>query len=209
MKTKRNPSFFWGIAAVVAYVLHVVLGGLLWPGYNHLAQPISDLTATSSPGRSVAAPLANLYGVLSIAFAGSLLVETWARKNRLLTVGLGLLLLLFTVSFLYGFFPEDLPNEPPTVAGLMHIVVTIAIVPFTIATPIVVGIASRKDHRRFSLGSVVVGGLIFVFGGLTGLAMAVHSDLFGLAERINIGTLMVWIVAVSSVLGRKDSSPQV
>jgi len=42
-----------GALAALAYAAHVVIGGLLWAGYSHLMQPISDLTATGAPDRAI------------------------------------------------------------------------------------------------------------------------------------------------------------
>lgn len=38
-----------GMAAVLIYLLHVILGGLLWKEYSHLHEPISTLTASGAP----------------------------------------------------------------------------------------------------------------------------------------------------------------
>jgi len=42
-----------GALAALAYAAHVVIGGLLWTGYSHLVQPISNLTATGAPHRGI------------------------------------------------------------------------------------------------------------------------------------------------------------
>jgi len=49
--------------------LHVVLGGILWKGYNHIMQPISDLTATGAPDRVLLSRITLAYALCSIAFA--------------------------------------------------------------------------------------------------------------------------------------------
>ncbi len=50
--------------------------------------------------------------------------------------------------------------------------------------------AELKGYSTYSLISVVV---IFVSGGLTAAAMANSYPLFGLLERITIGTFIVWL----------------
>ena len=41
-----------GMLAVEIYLLHILIGGILWKTYRHLQQPISDLTATGAPNRN-------------------------------------------------------------------------------------------------------------------------------------------------------------
>lgn len=38
-----------GALSAVVYLAHVVAGGLLWPGYSHIRQMISDLTGDGAP----------------------------------------------------------------------------------------------------------------------------------------------------------------
>ena len=43
-----------GVVASLFYWSHVVAGRILWPGYNPLAQPVSDLTANSAVSQGLA-----------------------------------------------------------------------------------------------------------------------------------------------------------
>jgi hypothetical membrane protein len=40
-----------GVLAPIIYVATVILGGLLRPGYSHVAEAISELVATGAPNR--------------------------------------------------------------------------------------------------------------------------------------------------------------
>ncbi|GAB2498580.1 hypothetical protein GCM10008929_18950 [Alkalibacterium psychrotolerans] len=50
-----------GTLAVLLYVSHVIIGGLLWDTYSHSDRPISDLTASGAPNRGLLSVLTVLY----------------------------------------------------------------------------------------------------------------------------------------------------
>jgi hypothetical membrane protein len=188
-----------GMLAVILYAIHVICGGFLWKGYSHLQQPISDLTATGAPNRALLLSLTTLYGILALLFALSFTVAEGRKHSKLVLVGGIFFVLLHLVSLSYGLFPQDLPGEPVTFRGTMHIVVTALIVPFTILTPLLTGFGFTREPawRAFGIYSIATGLLILVFGGTTAYFYLHRLPYFGLVERINIGTLQVWTFALS------------
>ena len=207
-----------GALAALAYAAHVVIGGLLWAGYSHLMQPISDLTATGAPDRSTLGIILSAYSLFALVF-GVAAMDRF-RRLGLKTAAWGMILYVAMqlVSLSYRFFPEDLPGSAVTFLGTMHLAVTAIIVPFTIAAPIVTGLGMRKSAVLARAGwfSVACGILIFFAGGASALFFALKLPFFGLVERINIGTLQAWTLVLSVVLyrhartgiadGRKDPS---
>ncbi len=194
----------FGTIGAVLYVLHVVLGGLLWKGYNHLMQPISDLTATGAPDKTLLSVITLLYGICSIIFIISALAYARDRIPKLARAGLIVFLAMHAVSITYGIFPEDLPGTALTFSGTMHIVVTFLIVPLTILAPFLIGFGLRKvsAFKGFGTYSVITGVIIFIAGGTTAIFFANKLPYFGLVERINIGTLQLWMFLLSLKLFR-------
>jgi len=188
-----------GMLAVVIYLLHIVIGGYLWENYSHLHQPISDLTATGAPNRFLLLLFTNIYGGLALMFAVASTFFIRKGYNRLVFWGGISFILLHIFSISYSFFPQDLPDAEPTFNGLMHLVVTVLIVPFTILTPLLIGLGLRKENawNKFGNFSLICGILIILFGGLTGFFFAKQLPYFGLVERINIGTLQIWTFVLS------------
>jgi len=188
-----------GMLAVVIYLLHVLLGGYLWKTYSHLQQPISDLTATGAPNRFLLLLFTNIYGALALIFAVSFTIYERKERHKLVFWGGISFIILHLVSISYSFFPQDLPGTEPTFAGMMHLVVTVLIVPFTILTPLLIGFGLKKEKAWNTLGnfSLICGILIIIFGGLTGFFFAKGLPYFGLVERINIGTLQIWTFVMS------------
>jgi hypothetical membrane protein len=199
-----------GMVAVAAYVLHVVLGGFLWQGYNHLMQPISDLTATGAPDRALLNNILLAYAIPAVVFGLSAYIYLRRFAPKLAQVGMLLYLIMQAISFLYKFFPEDLPGAAMSFPGLMHMVITFAIVPLTILAPIFIGAGLRKLEKlkKFGIFCIVVGFVILCAGGTSTIFFANRLPYFGLVERINIGTLQLWTFLLALKLVRTETAKQ-
>lgn len=204
-KQTKTLFFATGMIAVAVYVAHVVAGGIMWPGYSHAHQPISDLTATGAPNRTMLLSLTNIYGVLAVVFALSFTIMEGRKHTRITFYGGIALIVLHMVSISYSFFPQDLPGSEVTFAGFMHLAVTALIVPFTIVSPIMIGWGLRKENEweAFSRYSMLTGLLIFIFGGATAMFFINKLPYFGVVERINIGLLQIWTFIFSFKLTAK------
>jgi hypothetical protein len=188
-----------GMLAVFFYVLHVVTGSLLWKAYNQLQQPISDLTASGAPDRELLIVFTSVYNALALIFALSFGILEGKKYNRFVFWGAVSFIMVNCISVLYGFFPEDLPGREQSFLGTMHIVITALIVPFTILSPLLIGLGFIKDKswKRFGYFSFVTGILICIFGGATAIFFINKLPYFGLVERLNIAVLQLWIFCFS------------
>ncbi|MHB1419393.1 MAG: DUF998 domain-containing protein [Bacillota bacterium] len=201
----KKFTIFGALGALV-YVFHVVLGGILWNGYSHLIQPISDLTGTGAPNKDLLSIITFIYGLCSIVFTISVYLYLKGSVPKIARVGMLTFIAMHLVSITYGLFPVDLPGSSITFKGIMHIVVTGLIVPLTILSPLLIGIGLRKieSFKGFATYSIITGVIIFVAGGTTAIIFANKLPNFGLFERINIGTLQLWMLVFSLKLFRKD-----
>jgi len=195
------------MVGVIAYVLHVVLGGALWPGYNHLMQPISDLTGSGAHDLGLMQAILLFYGppCIVFGFAAMMYLRGFAPKGS--QVGMLLYFLMQLVSILYSFFPEDVPGIT-TFLGTMHLAITFAIIPLTILAPILLGVGIRKvpGFKGFGKFSIICGIIILVMGSVTAMFFANKLDYFGLVERINIGTLQLWTFITAYKFVKADTS---
>jgi hypothetical protein len=188
-----------GVLAVSIYALHVVIGGFLWKGYSHLQQPISDLTATGAPNKALMLLFTTIYGILALIFAVSFTISESKKHHKLVFWGGISFIILHFISITYGLFPQDLPDTAITFSGIMHIVITALIVPFTIVTPFLIGFGFKKEPnwKKFGIYSIITGIFILFFGGASGIFFAQKLPYFGLVERLNIGTLQLWTLLFS------------
>ena len=198
-RTARKVLMMTGMFAVLFYLLHIIVGGILWKDYDHLQQPISDLTASGAPNRVIPLVLTTIYSILSTIFALSFSLLESRNHSKIVMWGGFIFLIMNLLSVSYSLFPEDLPGIDHTFPGMMHIVVTALIVPFTILSPFVIGLGFLKEEiwKPFGRGSILAGTLILIFGGTTAAFYAMKLPYFGLVERMNIGVLQLWLFCFS------------
>lgn len=179
--------------------MHVIIGGFLWEGYSHLQQPISDLTASGAPNKTLMSLITLIYGTLAIIFALSFTVFESRKHHKFVFWGGISFIVLHIISISYGLFPQDLPNAETTLLGIMHIVITALIIPFTILTPILIGLGFIKVPvwKTFGIYSIITGIMIILLGGASGYFFVEKLPYFGLIERLNIGTLQLWTFLLS------------
>lgn len=89
-----------------------------------------------------------------------------------------------------------------TFNGLMHLVVTGLIVPIAILAPLFAGVGFKKlkNFKCFSVYSIITSITIFVSGGMSVIIMANKIPIFGVIERINIGSLELWFIVFALML---------
>lgn len=194
----KKLGYIFGILSPIFYLLAVVVGGVLWPEYSHLRQPISELTADFAPNMPIVDLLfwaANISGLLF----GLLLLFGASKKNRIFKVTAILLVISGVVGIAFAFFPQDPIGAPLSFKGLMHFVLaglasisTIAIV-YTGAF----AFSFLKNIKKFSL---VMGTVIVLSGFLTVFATQNFGHIFGVFERITIFSYMAWLLTVSFAL---------
>ncbi len=191
----RKTLVSCGIAAPVLYIVTAIVGAALRPDdYNHIVNAISELLSNGAPNKAVLDVIFNIYNALLLAFA---IGAYSALKNlpRLTRVSMGILIGVQVLSFSWGFFPMDSLGSEATFAGTMHNVLGGVVALATIIMPLLMGLGVRRlnGFNRYAIYSFVSSAIIFV-SGLTGVILAGQGvQLFGLFERITIGSYEVWI----------------
>lgn len=190
----RKVLIYCGIAAPVLYVATAIIGAALRPNYSHIVNAISELLSNGAPNKAVLDIVFNIYNALLLAFAiGAFLVLK--NSPRISRVAMGILIGIQVLSFSWGFFPMDPLGAEATFAGTMHNVLGGIVAFATIIMPLLTGLGFRytDDFKRYATFSFIASAIIFV-SGLTGVILAGQGYLvFGLFERITIGTYEVWI----------------
>jgi len=192
-----------GIAAPVLYIVTAIVGAALRPNdYSHIINAISELLSNGAPNKAVLDVVFNIYNALLLAFAIGAYSVT-KNMPRLTQISMGILIGIQVLSFSWGFFPMDPLGAEVTFAGTMHNVLGGVVALATIIMPLLMGLGVRRldDFSRYASYSFISSAIIFV-SGLTGVILAGQGvQLFGLFERITIGSYEVWIfVTALSVL---------
>ena len=193
-----------GVAAAIVYIGTVLLGGWLRPGYSHISMAISELVADGAPNRSLLSSAFLVYNTLLSIFGLGLFLKANSHSRGRISGMIGSLavLLVGLAGILMELaFPQEPGGTATTFTGIMHFVMAGVAALGTMVAILMLAfwfknIPALKGYIVYSLISVAV---IFISGGLGAAAMANHSPLFGLIERITIFTFTLWMF----VIGRK------
>ncbi len=178
-----------GLVALLFYVLHDVVGGLYYPGYNRMTQAVSDLTAVNAPSRVVAGGLSTAYGLFACLCCT--LVSIIAYENRIGTPGFRLGVYLFSImnwvsAVGYALFPLSAAGYAGTFQDFMHLYgITIPVVLLSILSLILLiigGTRSGKATKGMPLWAGLALGCMVIGAIGTGAAPAAY---FGVLERFS------------------------
>jgi len=179
-------------------MITVIVGAAIRPDYSHIVNAISELISNGAPNKAILDIVFNIYNALLLAFAiGGYIVLKDAP--RLCRVAMGIFIVIQILSFSWGFFPMDPMGSAPTFAGTMHNVFGGVVAFATILMPLFMGLGLRrsKGFRGYAIYAFITSGIIFV-SGLTGVILAGQGfHVFGLFERMTIGSYEVWIFATA------------
>ncbi len=194
----------WGVLAAVIYVVTVILGGLIRPGYSHLSEAISELVADGAPNRSLLSSLFLIYNMLLSAFGLGVFLKAKEQSRGQISGYIGSLALILVGvagTSMELAFPQDPGGMPITFAGTMHMVMAGVASLGTMVAIVFMAFWFRSfpDLKGYLVYSWISVAIVFISGGLSAVAMANHHPLFGLIERITIGTFILWLF----VIGRR------
>ncbi len=204
LKQKLNGSISIAlklvIIAIVLYVAIDILVQFLPPHYNPISQAESDL------GVGPYGWLMNINflirGALSLAFVYAL-YRSWPSEKRP-KAGLALIAAWGIGSFILAFSPTDV-SGPATLHGTIHLVTAFLAFLFVSIGAILVSASipiksSWKKIRKYAVGLAI---FILVALLVLGVGSAMHkieTSYFGLLERIFLGSVLLWMLAISIML---------
>ena len=203
----RKTLLYCGVVAPILYVITAIVGAALRNDYSHIVNAISELLSNGAPNKAVLDVVFNIYNALLLAFAvgGYIAVKNAARVCR---IAMGIFIGIQVLSFSWGFFPMDPLGAETTFAGTMHNVLGGIVAFATILMPLLMGLGFRKlnGSNSYSTYAFISSFIIFV-SGLTGVILSAQGFLvFGLFERITIGTYEVWILVTALKLLKTEAA---
>jgi hypothetical membrane protein len=193
-----------GIAAVVFYFLHIIVGNILYAGYSPITQAVSDLTANGAPSEIAARTLSGIYGVFVVTFSLAFYIFFRGKLNPIFSLG-ALLFLIMQISSAVGYtaFPLSGAGYKGSFQDVMHIVTTVVVVVLGILALILLAIGFIKNKEHKILGLLAIATLFLMMTGAI-LSGAV-PEIFGIAERITLYSLHAYIVILAVfLLGYKN-----
>ena len=87
-KNFMNYCGLLGIVALLSYTVAVVFSPLAYPGYNWMAQAVSDLSASNAPSLGLWNQLSSLYNICTLICAMRGCAGIQGKGSRLLRTGI-------------------------------------------------------------------------------------------------------------------------
>ncbi|MBQ8927560.1 MAG: DUF998 domain-containing protein [Oscillospiraceae bacterium] len=189
----RRPMIQWmgltGVLALLSYTAAVLFSPLAYPGYDALAQAVSDLSAQNAPSGQLWRQLAALYDICSVVCMTcvSLFVSRERTGTKLLRTGLHLFTAMNWLSAVgYRMFPlDDAGKEIRGFEEVMHILVTAGVVLLSILSLVLLIVQGFRRSGLRGLGIWAMLALGMMFAGTAGQGI-VPPAFFGIAERLSL-----------------------
>ena len=186
-KSGKLEEFFMplGMIGVVAYMIHTILGNILWTEYNPITTDISSLTADGAPNSSLLRIFTTIYGICMILFTLGMIVKS-LKKYHLATL------------------VED--KTVMNFQNMMHIAVTVAVVIATITSAFTLAYGYLSQEKMKNLGKfiLIMAIIITLCGMMNPISMLMNLNIMGLTERLVIYSLQILIFVLSFYYTRCD-----
>ena len=175
-----------GVVSFLSYTAAVVFAPLAYPGYNWMAQAVSDLSAANAPSLALWNQLSALYNVCEVVCVTVVCIGIGGQKTKLLRLGVYLFAVMEWISAVgYRMFPLSDSGYVGAFQDVMHMVITVLVVLLSIVslTVIIVAGVKSKDCRSYGVCASVALGMMLV--GAMGMKL-VSADYFGVVERFSV-----------------------
>ena len=170
----------------LSYAAAVVFSPLAYPGYDPLAQAVSDLSAANAPSLALWNRLSSLYNVCEVMCVMMVCVGIAGFGTRLLRAGIYTFAAMEWISAVgYRSFPLSDSGYAGTFQDVMHMVVTALVVVLSIVSLTLVIIAGARDAGCRSYGICAAVALCMMLVGALGMKL-VPAAYFGVVERFSV-----------------------
>lgn len=185
-KTLIQKLGLLGILSFLSYTAAVVFSPLAYPGYNWMAQAVSDLSAADAPSLALWNQLSALYNVCEVVCATVVCIGMQGRKTKLLRTGIYMFAVMEWISAIgYRMFPLSSSGYAGAFQDIMHMVITAAVVLLSIISLVLIIIAGIKNKSCRSYGICAGIALFMMLVGAMGMKI-VPADYFGIIERFSV-----------------------
>ncbi len=175
-----------GVVSFLSYTAAVVFSPLAYPGYNWMAQAVSDLSAANAPSLALWNRLSAPYNTCEVLCATVVCVGIQGRKTRLLRTGIYLFAAMEWVSAIgYRMFPLSDSGYAGTFQDIMHMAVTAVVVLLSIVSLSIILVAGIKNKSCRSYGVCAGAALGMMLVGALGMKL-VPAAYFGVVERFSV-----------------------
>ena len=185
-KTLVQKLGLLGIVSFLSYTAAVVFAPLAYPGYNWMAQAVSDLSAANAPSLALWNRLSAFYNVCEVVCVTVVCIGIRGRRTKRLRTGIYLFAVMEWISAIgYRMFPLSDSGYAGTFQDVMHMVVTAVVVLLSIVSLSVIITAGMRDRSCRSYGICAAAALGMMLVGAVGMKL-VGAAYFGVVERFSV-----------------------
>ncbi len=178
----RHLGIF-GIISLLSYTAMVVFSPLAYPGYDWLGMAVSDLSADGAPSQALAEQLNALFEPCGIVSIMAVCVAVRQCQPKTFRLGIYCFAAMEWITVVgYKMFPLAQGEDMSAFQNIMHIVVTILVVLFSIISLILIAIGGRKTYPSISIWAIVC--FVMMMVGAIGTGV-MPKTVFGLFERFS------------------------
>ena len=124
-----------GVVSFLSYTAAVVFAPLAYPGYNWMAQAVSDLSAANAPSLMLWNQLSALYNACEVVCVTVVCIGIQGQKTKLLRIGIYLFAIMEWISAVgYRMFPLSDSGYTGAFQDVMHMVTTALVVLLSIVS---------------------------------------------------------------------------
>lgn len=187
MKSMLQRLGLLGIVSLLSYTAAVIFAPLAYPGYDWMAQAVSDLSASGAPSKMLWDQLSALYGVCGMISITAVCVFVQGRLNKTLRIGIYLFAAMNWVSCVgYEMFPLSESGRAGELQDIIHVyVVTVLVVVLSVASLALITVGGHLDKRYRSLSVWATAALVLMLLGAVG-TNALPKEFFGIPERFSV-----------------------
>ena len=175
-----------GVVSFLSYTAAVVSAPLAYPGYNWMAQAVSDLSAANAPSLALWNQLSALYNVCEVVCVTVVCIGIQGRKTKLLRSGIYLFAVMEWISAVgYRMFPLSDSGYAGAFQDVMHMAVTALVVLLSIVSLVIIIVAGAKSKSCRSYGVCAAVALAMMLVGAMGMKI-IPAAYFGVVERFSV-----------------------
>ena len=196
MKLKYLGIF--GIISLLSYTAMVVFSPLAYPGYDFMSMAVSDLTAVGAPSADLAEKLNALFGPCAVVSVMAVCVGAAGRRSRVLRLGIYFFAAMEWITVAgYKMFPLIQGESMSNFQNIMHIIVTVLVVLFSIVSLILIAIGGLREIPSLGIWAIIC--FLFMMIGAIGTS-ALPKEVFGLFERFSTFSAVVFNAVLGAYL---------
>lgn len=174
-----------GVVSFLSYTAAVVFAPLTYPGYNWMAQAVSDLSAANAPSLALWNQLSALYNACEVVCATVVCIGIQGQKTKLLRSGIYLFAIMEWISAVgYRMFPLSSSGYAGAFQDVMQVTTALVVLLSIVSlTMIIVAGAKSKNCRSYGVCAAVALAMMLV--GAMGMKI-VPAEYFGVVERFSV-----------------------